>query len=430
VGAVAKALSNESWRSLGEGCVKQGKASGVTIDPRAGQGEQDQFGQLAIAGNELTEGYKILLVSAQTDANLLPAVEEAMKAGVPVINVNDAVIPGAKNYIGNVQKDNGVRATRWFVKNRPHGGAARFGHNHYIGYAGRSAGRWKGMNMTFDPRTVGPRIRMLLPELTASETRITEILLRSDAAVELPLKAVAREAETSEAMVVKTAKRLGFSGYKELRSALTAYKNQPHVDLHQEITPDDTAETIVQKVFRTSIQALEETLAILDMEAFSHAAKLLHGAHQRDFYGLGGSAQIARDVAHKFLRIGIRASMLDDTHMMAMSASLLRAGDVVVAFSHSGRTSGVLDSVQIARANRASIIAVTNYASSPLAEMSDVVLCATAQGSYLTSENAAARIAQLNIMDAIFIAVAQKGIQAAEASLVRTMAAVSAKRKA
>ena len=33
-------------------------------------------------------------------------------------------------------------------------------------------------------------------------------------------------------------------------------------------------------------------------------------------------------------------------------------------------------------------------------------------------------------MDAIFIAVAQKGIQAAEASLARTMAAVSAKRKA
>ena len=285
------------------------------------------------------------------------------------------------------------------------------------------------MEMSFDPRTVGPRIRMLLPDLTTSEARIAEILLRSDAAADLPLKTVAEEAETSEAMVVKTAKRLGFSGYKELRSALAAYKSQPRVDLHQEIKPDDTARTIVEKVFRTSIQALEETLAILDMDAFGHAAELLHGARQRDFYGLGGSAQIARDVAHKFLRIGIRTNVHDDTHMMAMSASLLRAGDVVVAFSHSGRTSGLIDSVQIARANRASIIAVTNYAASPLAEMSDVVLCATAQGSYLTSENAAARIAQLNIMDAIFIAVAQKGIQSAEASLVRTMAAVSAKRK-
>ena len=285
------------------------------------------------------------------------------------------------------------------------------------------------MNTNFDPRTVGPRIRMLLPELTATETRITEILLRGDGDPALPLKELAREAEVSEAMVVKTAKRLGFNGYKDLRAALQAYRSQPNVDLHQDVTPDDTPETIVQKVFRTSIQALEETLAILDIEALTHAVRLLHNAHQRDFYGLGGSAQIARDVAHKFLRIGIRANVFDDTHMMAMSASLLRAGDVVVAFSHSGRTTAVVDSVQIARANRASIIAVTNYASSPLADLSDVVLCSTARGSYLTSENAAARIAQLNIMDAIFIAVAQQNLKASEANLARTMAAVSAKRK-
>ena len=217
---------------------------------------------------------------------------------------------------------------------------------------------------------------MLMPELTATETRITEILLRGDGDPALPLKEVAREAEVSEAMVVKTAKRLGFNGYKDLRAALQAYRGQPNVDLHQDVTPEDTPETIVQKVFRTSIQALEET-----------------------------------------------------THMMAMSASLLRAGDVVVAFSHSGRTTGVVDSVQIARANRASIIAVTNYASSPLADISDVVLCSTARGSYLTSENATARIAQLNIMDAIFIAVAQQNLKASEANLAKTMTAVSAKRK-
>ncbi len=122
VGAVAKALTNEYWRSLGEGYVNAGKLAGVTVDLQAGQGEADQLGQLAIAENMLSKGYKILLVSPQTDANLQPAVEAAEKAGIPVINVNDAVIPGAKNYIGNVQKDNGVRAARWFIKNRADGG--------------------------------------------------------------------------------------------------------------------------------------------------------------------------------------------------------------------------------------------------------------------------------------------------------------------
>ena len=122
VGAVAKALTNEYWRSLGEGYTKFGDSVGVKVDLQAGQGEADQLGQLAIAETMLSKGYKILLVSPQTDANLQPAVEAAEKAGVPVINVNDAVIPGAKNYIGNVQKDNGVRAAKWFIANRPNGG--------------------------------------------------------------------------------------------------------------------------------------------------------------------------------------------------------------------------------------------------------------------------------------------------------------------
>ena len=285
------------------------------------------------------------------------------------------------------------------------------------------------MSLMLDIRTVGPRIRMLMPELTPSEMRVTEIMLRGAADDGLQLKRVAADASISEAMVVKTAKRLGFAGFRELRSALNAYKQLPNVDLHEDLGPDDSAEVIVQKVFRTAIQALEETLAILDMEGFKRAATLIHEANHREFYGLGGSAQIARDVAHKFLRIGVRAPVFDDTHMMAMSASLLKPDDLVLAFSHSGRTTGVLEAVQIARSNGAKVIAISNYNSSPLAELSDVVLCSTALGSPLTSENAAARIAQLNIMDAVFMAVAQKGYQSAEENLAQTMAAVRSKRR-
>ena len=216
------------------------------------------------------------------------------------------------------------------------------------------------MSAPIDPRAVGPRIRMMLPDMSPLEGRITEFLMRTDFDETLQLKHVADGSGVSEAMVVKTAKKLGFDGFRELRAALVEYKRLPAVDLHQEVTPEDTAEMIVQKVFRTSIQALEETLAILNIDAFKKAADLIHASRQRDFYGLGGSAQIARDVAHKFLRIGIRASVFDDSHMMAMSANLLGPGDLVIAFSHSGRSSGLVDAVQFAKANGASIIAISN----------------------------------------------------------------------
>ena len=48
-----------------------------------------------MAENMITQGFKALLVPPQTDSNLQPAVESADAQGIPVINVNDAVIPSA-----------------------------------------------------------------------------------------------------------------------------------------------------------------------------------------------------------------------------------------------------------------------------------------------------------------------------------------------
>ncbi|MBP2491389.1 MULTISPECIES: MurR/RpiR family transcriptional regulator [Rhizobium] len=283
---------------------------------------------------------------------------------------------------------------------------------------------------SFDMKAVGPRIRMMMPLLTPLEAKVVDtVFALRDFSDETSLKQIAENAGVSEAMVVKITKKLGFSGFRDFRSAVSQYNRQPTAEMHQELSVEDTSLEIVQKVFRTSIHALEETLAILDMEAFDRAADLIHQARNRDFYGVGGSAQIARDVAHKFLRIGVRASVFDDSHMMLMSASLLLDGDIAIGFSHSGNTIAVIEAIQLARRNGARTIAITNYDSSALAQSADVVLCSTAQGSPLMGENAAARIAQLNILDAIFVAVAQRDYQAAERNLERTMSAVTSKRK-
>lgn len=281
-----------------------------------------------------------------------------------------------------------------------------------------------------DPRAVGAQIRMRLPSLTPLEGKVAaDILARKDITTDTPLKQFAEGSGVSEAMVVKVAKKLGFGGFREFRQGLIDYYAQDSAMMHSEISSSDTSGEIVQKVFRTAMQALEETFAILDLEAFDRAGDFISRASHRDFYGLGGSAHIARDISHKFLRIGIRSSVFDDAHMMMMSAALLGQDDVAIAFSHSGSTSAVLDAIELARRNGARTIAITNYADSPVARAVDVVLCSTAQNSPLLGENATARIAQLNLLDALFVAVAQRDRAAAEANLSRTMRAVQTKRR-
>ena len=122
VGGVSKTLTNEYWRSLGEGYQNVAKARKIEFVYQAAANEGDQLGQLSIAETLITQGFSALLFSPQTDANLLPAYEKARKAGIPVLNVNDAVIPSVSHYVGNVQKDNGVRVANWFIKNKSAGG--------------------------------------------------------------------------------------------------------------------------------------------------------------------------------------------------------------------------------------------------------------------------------------------------------------------
>jgi DNA-binding MurR/RpiR family transcriptional regulator len=273
--------------------------------------------------------------------------------------------------------------------------------------------------------TVGPRIRMLLPSLTDSERQIAESLLNMGEKIsEVKISEIAERFSVSEAMLVKLSKKLQFSGFRELKKALAEYASLPVSELHEELDPNDTHEVVVTKVFRTAIQALEETLHILDIDKFSLAVRYLVNAKQCDFYGVGGSAAIANDACHKLLRIGYRANAYSDSHMMLMSASLLSNDDVVVAISHSGRTKAIVDALSQARKSGARTILISNYANSPASELADVTLWCTSQGSPILGENSAARIVQLNIIDALFVCLAQARHEESMKNLTKTIHAV------
>ncbi|MDH2926070.1 MurR/RpiR family transcriptional regulator [Lonepinella koalarum] len=280
-----------------------------------------------------------------------------------------------------------------------------------------------------DPKSIGAHIRTRRQQLTPLELKVLDrILAKPDFSETTPLKEVAEENQVSEAMIVKIAKKLEFSGFRDFRSGLAYYKQLEVANLHNEISEQDTSAQLIKKVFETSIQALEETMAILDIEAFDRCVEIVANAQHIDLLGIGGSAQIAKDMAHKFLRIGIKASVYDDSHMMLMSSAVCNDQSCVIAISHSGTTIDVIEPVQLARKNGAKTIVITNYAISPITQYADVVLTSTSQGSLLLGENAASRVAQLNILDALYVAVAKRHLNRAENYLAKTRAAVESKR--
>ena len=285
--------------------------------------------------------------------------------------------------------------------------------------------KMKGAN----EKPVGFRIRERLGGLTALEARVICALVSQHLIDDRTLlKVVASEAKVSQAMVVKIAKKLGFDGFRSLRAALAEHNRLPLREIRQELSSYRTTADIVEKVCGSSMNALETTFSGSCFERLEGAAECIWCARQRDLYGVGSSAQVARDAAFKFLRIGLRTSVFDDGCMMSMSASLLRKGDVAVAVSFSGQNLSVLDAVRQARKNGAKVIAITNRSSSILAQEANFAFSASADECPLTGETASARVAQLGIVDALFMAVARINPAVTEANLGCTISAIRAQR--
>ncbi len=121
LGSIMKFLGNQYWIILADGQSTAAEKFGVTVDVQAAASESDQVGQLNAAETMLRAGYDALLVSPQTDTNLCPAVEKAEEAGVLVLNVNDAVLPGARQWVGPNQIQNGISAAEYVLENLPAG---------------------------------------------------------------------------------------------------------------------------------------------------------------------------------------------------------------------------------------------------------------------------------------------------------------------
>lgn len=118
LGGVSKAFENEYWRILKEGmekAVTDFKDGGmdISIDVKAAQGEGDEQGQLSIVSDMINKKYNALLLSPISDGNLVPGVESALEAKIPVINVNDGIIANANNYVGPRAVENGELAAKF-----------------------------------------------------------------------------------------------------------------------------------------------------------------------------------------------------------------------------------------------------------------------------------------------------------------------------
>jgi DNA-binding MurR/RpiR family transcriptional regulator len=243
---------------------------------------------------------------------------------------------------------------------------------------------------------------------------------------------LAQACGTSETTVIRFCRAIGFSGYPELRLTLATEAGRAQGVtggrvVGSDISADDTLEQVVEKIAFADARAVEETANQLDIQVLDQVVTAIAGARRVDVYGVGASAFVASDFQQKMHRIGRTSYAWSDAHIMLTSAAVLEPTDVAVGISHTGSTVETIDALSVAKRRGATTVALTNFPRSPIADAADLVLTTAARETTFRSGATASRLAQLTVIDCVFVGIAQRTTGISE-HLEATLEAVRVRR--
>lgn len=248
------------------------------------------------------------------------------------------------------------------------------------------------------------QLQIYKPNLSRQEKKLADLLqTHPDRASQANIAELSAITGVSTATISRFAKALGYPNFQALRMALVQSPPEPDQTLFAELSPDDSVETLAQKIFTSNIDALRTTLANLDANALAKSINWITHADHLGLFGLGASNLVALDGYHKFLRTAIPVAYAADYHMQLMAATHLGANDAMILTSHSGEDKDAIALADLAKQQQVPLIVITGAPASRLAKMADAAFVAVAEESRYRTEALHALIAELSLMDTLFM---------------------------
>ncbi|WP_246570166.1 MurR/RpiR family transcriptional regulator [Lentibacillus saliphilus] len=269
-------------------------------------------------------------------------------------------------------------------------------------------------------------LQEMLPLLPPSEKKIaTYIINQPHEVISLTANELGKKSSTSGAAVIRLCKSLNLKGFQDLKLRIAGDLQKTPSHGFRDIEPNESTLSIIEKMTNNSIQTIQETADLLNTDELEEAVSALRDARRIHFIGVGASSIIAQDAQQKFLRIDKTAYAFEDMHMAATYVANAKEDDAVVGISFSGATPEVARILQLAKENNAKTISLTKYGSSPVMEQADFKLYTSAtREPTFRSGATSSRIAQLQVIDILFMCVASKQYEETVKHLDATRAAV------
>lgn len=269
--------------------------------------------------------------------------------------------------------------------------------------------------------------------LTKSEKKIANYIFNNKIDSQyLSITNLANAAGVADATIVRFCRRLGFSGYNDFKldlakSSVPTLTDDETYAVYGKVSPTDSVEDMCTKLYHSDVDALTQTLKLVNEKEISGATEILQNAEKVYCFGQGGSLMLAMEAWSRFISASNKFYTVQDNHQQAMVASLLTSKDAILFFSYSGNTKDLLGLLPSAQSRGVKIILITGFPQSEASQYANIILqCGSREGP-LQMGSIATKISQLYIIDILYNDFCRKNMKQTQQNVEITTKAISIK---
>jgi len=219
---------------------------------------------------------------------------------------------------------------------------------------------------------------------------------------------LARRAGSSVPTVMRACRNRGYSGWREFKLALAQEMAVSGSPLHRRVQLHDGTEEVISKVIKGAATAVSGVQAQLSVTAVEAAADAIVRASRVDCYSVGvTSSFMASDMQARLFRLGLVSNAYLDIHLQLVSAATIGTEGVVFAISHVGGMPSLIEAVDVAHSQGATVIALTQQGTE-LAKHADIVLGIHVPDDPVMHVGTEAYLVHLTVLEIVTVLVAQR----------------------
>lgn len=266
----------------------------------------------------------------------------------------------------------------------------------------------------FAGRFASHEVDMVLKEIernyqsmSAAEKRVADVILSPPKDVmRMSMAWLSKTSDTSDATVMRMCKRIGQTGFYQLKINLAIESKVETSVLESDPAPErpqDVADYV--SLMCSTLPAIARNVS---MGQVSAAIDLLLAAEEVYLFGWGNTNTIAQDLAHRLFRIGIKTFSSENVEYIMRAIILARKGDVFVAVSHAGHALYTVECMKLAQKSGCKVILITNEPESPSREHADITLCCGVNDDLLGDRGYSSHVPELLICDLLLYFLADR----------------------